>query len=343
MRRLTTPETGSSGSQYIQVSSSEVAMTSIMTNAGAISAVDQLRTIMSLRSEAQQQINTGLRISAASDNTAYWSIATTMRSDKSALSATEDSLGMGAAVVDTAYSGMKNAIYLVDEIKTKLIYAREGGVSREKLNAEIDALREQLRTVVDSSEFYGENWLLRRDASDDADKQVIGSFNRDTQNNVSLTMLTYSMDNALGTKHLIDEDSQGGILTNADYAAELGFATDWVIINGSNAPDAHTEFHLDRNTTFEQVDEMIQVTERMLQAMTDAAAGLGSLMSRIELQKGFVVDLQDTQTRGVGRLVDADLDAASVRLRAVAAQRDLATLALSIANDSQMAMLKLLD
>lgn len=313
-----------------------------MTNGGAISAVDNLRSIGALRTATQQQLSTGLRVETAQDNTAYWSIATTMRSDNKALAAAEDSLGLGAAAVDVAYTGMTNAIDVVQQIKNKLVNAREAGVNKIKINDEMTELRQELYSIVDSSQFNGVNWLDRRSAADDKDHEVVGSFSRDAKGNVSVKLLTYSMTNAIGTNHLIDEDSNGGILTNAAYAAAQGAATDWVMLNGRNTT-AHTEFKLDNNTTSSQVDEMLGVTERMLMAMTDAAAGLGSLGSRIKMQTAFVADLQDTQDRGVGRLVDADLNEAASKMKAVDVQRNLAGRALSIANSTPLNMLPLLQ
>jgi flagellin len=314
-----------------------------MTNAGAISAVETLRSIGSTRLATQQQLATGLRVDTAQDNTAYWSIATTMRSDNKALSAAEDSLNLGAAAVGIAYTGMTNAIYITQQIKDKLINAREAGVDKNKINSELTELRTELYSIVDSSQFNGVNWLDRKSSDDDKDHQVVGSFTRDASGNVSVKLLTYSMTNALGTNHLIDEDSQGGILTNAAYAAAQGASTDWVIINGRNQPNAHTEFKLDNNTTASQVDEMIGVTERMLLAMTDAAAGLGSLGSRIKMQTDFVADLQDTQDRGVGRLVDANMNEAASKMKAVQVQQNLADTALSVANATPLTLLQLLQ
>lgn len=331
----------SSGICIVHVSSSEVAVSSIITNAGAISAVDQLRSISSSRLAAQRQLSTGLRVDTAQDNSAYWSIATTMRSDNKALSAAEDSLGLGAAAVDIAYTGMTNAIYVVQQIKDKLIGAREAGVSKSKINDEVTELRAELYSIADTAQFNGVNWLVRKTAADDKDHQVVGSFSRDTQGNVSVKLLTYSMSNALGTNHLIDDNGQEGILTNADYAAAQGAGTDWVMLNGRNQA-LHTEFRLDATTTNGQVDEMLGVTERMLMAMTDAAAGLGSLGSRIKMQTDFVVDLQDTQDRGVSRLVDANLSEAASKMRAVQVQQNLASSALSVANATPLNLLPLL-
>ncbi|MGO7726449.1 hypothetical protein ACC675_38285, partial [Rhizobium ruizarguesonis] len=58
----------------------------------------------------QNSVSTGYRVDTASENAAYWSIATTMRSDNKALSAVSDALCLGAAKVDTAYTAMDNAI-----------------------------------------------------------------------------------------------------------------------------------------------------------------------------------------------------------------------------------------
>jgi flagellin len=90
------------------------------------------------------------------------------------------------------------------------------------------------------------------------------------------------------------------------------------------------------------MDEMIGVTDSMLMAMTQAAANLGSMISRIEMQSNFVTDLQDTQDRGVGRLVDANLGETAARLRAVQTQNMLANQALSIANATPLSLMQLL-
>ena len=55
-----------------------------------------------------------LRVGSAADNAAYWSIATTMRSDNKALGTVKDALGLGAAKADVAYTAMNSAISVVD-------------------------------------------------------------------------------------------------------------------------------------------------------------------------------------------------------------------------------------
>src|SRR6266702_2565085 len=52
---------------------------SLLTNSSAMTALQTLRNISSQLSTTQNRISTGQRVSTASDNAAYWSIATSMR------------------------------------------------------------------------------------------------------------------------------------------------------------------------------------------------------------------------------------------------------------------------
>ncbi|AHK43420.1 putative flagellin B [Ensifer adhaerens OV14] len=101
-----------------------------MTNNSAMAALSTLRSINSSMETTQDRISSGYRVGNASDNAAYWSIATTMRSDNKALGTVQDALGLGAAKTDVAYTGMKAAISVVDEIKAKLVAASEPGKRR---------------------------------------------------------------------------------------------------------------------------------------------------------------------------------------------------------------------
>ena len=55
-------------------------MTSILTNIAAMSALQTLRSIGSNMEDTQARVSSGQRVGEASDNAAYWSIATTMKS-----------------------------------------------------------------------------------------------------------------------------------------------------------------------------------------------------------------------------------------------------------------------
>jgi flagellin len=79
---------------------------------------------------------------------------------------------------------------------------------------------------------------------------------------------------------------------------------------------------------------MVQFVNTQLEAMTSAASSLGSLQSRISMQDDFVSALMDVIDKGIGRLVDADMNEESTRLKALQTQQQLGIQSLSIANSN---------
>jgi flagellin len=199
-------------------------MTSILTNTAAMAALQTLRSLDTKMEDTQARVSSGLRVGTASDNAAYWSIATTMRSDNGALSAVQDALGLGAAKVDTAYAAMESAVDVVTEIKNKLVAAREAGVDKTKIQEEISQLQDQLQSVSQSASFSGENWLQAA-ISDGAGnvttvtKQVVGSFTRTSSGNVSVQ----TIDIPLSRQNVLyDTVGNTGILDQNAYYSDSG-------------------------------------------------------------------------------------------------------------------------
>ncbi len=85
----------------------------------------------------------------------------------------------------------------------------------------------------------------------------------------------------------------------------------------------------------------LQAIEGMLQASINAAAEFGSAQKRIEIQTDFVGKLTDSLKTGIGAMVDTDMEEASARLQALQVQQQLATQALSIANQQPQGLLSL--
>ncbi|MCV0370976.1 MAG: flagellin, partial [Filomicrobium sp.] len=121
-------------------------MNSINTNFAAMTALQSLNQTNKSMIETQSRISTGFRVGQASDNAAYWSMATTMRSDNKSLSAVSDALGLGAATVDVAYVAMEKSIDVMTDLQKKLVLARQPGADRAKIQTEIDELQNQLRS-----------------------------------------------------------------------------------------------------------------------------------------------------------------------------------------------------
>ncbi|MBA3042708.1 MAG: flagellin [Alphaproteobacteria bacterium] len=318
-------------------------MTSLMTNTAAIAALDTLRSITSSMNETQKRVSSGYKVETASDNAAYWSIATTMRSDNMALAAVEDALGFGAAKTDTAYTGLEAAVEVVTEIKAKLVAAREPGVDKEKINKELTELKAQLSSISESASFSGENWLYNATAGAVGTKEMSGSFVRSANGTVSVETLTFDTADSV----LIDTtDATRGLLTK-DYSVAVddgtasGTTMTYYLIAAGGTGTSGSVVELSSATTDDEVEGMISAVEAMLMDITDAAATLGAINMRVEMQADFVADLMDVIDTGVGRLVDADMNEESTRLKALQTQQQLGIQALSIANTNSENVLSL--
>jgi flagellin len=314
-------------------------MSSINTNVAAMTALQSLTQTNKALTETQNRISTGLRVSEASDNAAYWSIATTMRSDKAALSTVQDALGLGASMVDVAYTAVDSAIDVVNQIKTKLIAAREPGVDKAKVQTEITELQKQLKSIADSASFSGENWLSvdSSAAGFNATKNVVASF---TRAGGTVTVQTIAIDTAgmdLFDANAGTTDAAAGILDGKRVAAgTIAEATGTFAISTLSIA-ALTDSTADVTT----LNSYISGADAAIKEMATVASNLGAIKSRIDLQTDFVGNLMDALDRGIGTLVDADMNEESTRLQALQVQQQLGIQALSIANGSSQSILSL--
>ena len=320
-------------------------MTSIMTNASALAALATMRNIDANMNDTQNAISSGFRVNTAADNAAYWSIATTMRSDNKALSTVSDALGLAAAKTDTAYTGLDSSISVIEEIKAKLVASREPGVDKTKINSELSELKSQLSSISQSASFSGENWLYNSSTTAVGTKEMVGSFTRSSTGTVSVQTLTYD---ASASVMVDTQDASRGELTKDVGVSQpqtgttsMTSATYYLINASSTTSAAGSEIKLTTGTSDNNIDGMISAVDKMLTNMTDAASKLGAVNSRISMQDSFVMDLQDVINKGIGRLVDADMNQESTKLKALQTQQQLGIQSLSIANSNSQNILSL--
>jgi flagellin len=290
-------------------------MSSINFNSSANNALQTLRTINSNLSNTQDRVSTGLKIANASDGAAYWSIATTMKSDNKALGAATDALGIGSAKVDTAYAAMDSAIDVVNEIKAKLTTASETSVDKEQVQLEITKLQEQLTAIGQAASFNGENWMIQADTG--STTTVVDGFIRNSDGTVKVTSAEFSA----GSYAMFDTIA-GGVGGGGLLGTVMG-----ITLTSVSAQSV--------------IDTALEDVEKALGEMTKGAAALGALSTRIDLQDEYSSKLSDAMDAGVSRLVDADMEEESARLSALQTQQQLAVQSLSIANSSSQSLLSL--
>lgn len=134
-------------------------MSSILTNNGAMVALQTLKGINSNLAKTQGEISTGKSIANAKDNAAVWAISKVMESDVQGFKNISDSLGLGESTVAVARQASETVTDLLTQMKGKIVAAQEENVDRVKIQADISALRDQITSVVGAAQFNGLNLL----------------------------------------------------------------------------------------------------------------------------------------------------------------------------------------
>ncbi|MCA1373668.1 flagellin [Bradyrhizobium sp. NBAIM03] len=300
-------------------------MSSLLTNSTAMTALQTLRSVGSQLSTTQNRISTGQRVSTASDNAAYWSIATSMRSDNAALSAVSDSLGLSAATVDTEYTALTSVIGDKDSGLTKLqallVQSKTAGIDRTKIQADITQIQQDMKLKANSATFNGINWLSTTTGTTPTSFSLVSSYSRvggtPTIGSITVTTANYTLYSTTQTG-ILDTVAGSASVDTINIAALTDSAADQTTLDGYIA----------------------QVTTA-INSVASAAANLGAVKNRISTNTNFVKSLMDSVDRGVGQLVDADMNAESTRLAALQVQQQLGVQALSIANNSSQSILSL--
>jgi len=133
---------------------------SVNTNAGALVALQNLNKTSSLLQQTQAQVNTGLKVGSAKDNSAVFAIAQKLRADVSGLNAVKSSIDRATSTLDVALAAGEAVSDLLIQMKEKAVAAADAGLdssSRTALNDEFVQLRDQISTIVDNAEFNGIN------------------------------------------------------------------------------------------------------------------------------------------------------------------------------------------
>ncbi len=134
-------------------------MSSILTNNSAMVALQTLRSINTNLTKTQEMISTGKMVGSAKDNAAVWAISKVMESDVQGFKAISSSLSLGQSTVSVARQAAETVTDLLTQMKDKIVASQEDNVDRAKIQTDIEALRDQISSVVGAAQFNGLNLL----------------------------------------------------------------------------------------------------------------------------------------------------------------------------------------
>jgi len=216
---------------------------SVNTNMGAMVALQALNNTNQQLQQVQTRINTGLKVSSAKDNGAIWAMAQNQKATASSLDAVKDSLQRGQSVIDVASAAGASISDLLSQMKTKALAASDVSLdttSRDALNEDFKALRDQITTVIDNADFNGANMLKTSGTA------VTALANADGSSTISVAAQDLSLGGSIITVGASDDISTATaakslIATVTDSITNLSAALA-KLGTGSNALSTHLTF-----------------------------------------------------------------------------------------------------
>jgi flagellin len=133
---------------------------SVNTKYGALVALQYLSATQSQLNQVQAQVNSGLKVASARDDGSTYAIAQNQRGAVAGYAAVTDSLNRGSSAIDVALSAGQSISDLLIQLKTKALSASDSSLdtaSRQALNQDFTALRDQITTIVQNAVFNGIN------------------------------------------------------------------------------------------------------------------------------------------------------------------------------------------
>jgi len=133
---------------------------SVNTNSGAQLALQYLNQTQGQLDQTQSAINSGLKVASAKDDGAIYAIAQNQRGAVAGYQSVVNSLNNGSSAIDVALSAGQSISDLLIQMKQKALSAADPSLdtaSRQALNANFTALRDQIATIVKNAVFNGFN------------------------------------------------------------------------------------------------------------------------------------------------------------------------------------------
>ncbi|WP_306751899.1 flagellin [Paracoccus actinidiae] len=159
-------------------------MSSILTNNGAIVALQTLKNVNASLNKAQSEISTGKAIGNAKDNAAIWAVSKIMETDVTNLKAVGSGLSTAGSTVATARVAVESVAEDLKTISDKIVQS-QSGVGTTALQADIEGLVENIKATIDGAQFQGVNLLKGT-----GNVSYLSSLNRDDAGNVNAAQIT---------------------------------------------------------------------------------------------------------------------------------------------------------
>lgn len=286
-------------------------MTSINYNAASASAVRILQSVGRDLATTQNRIATGYKVNSAADNPSIWKAASTLRSDIKSYESASSSMDYAKGVYAAASTGADAVVEILTQIRT--LVSTKGGSSTAADDTRLAELQTQLQGAVADGNIGGLN-LLKGDTG----PSIITSFS--ASGSVTVVAAPVTTLNLLGT------------------TANSGLAGEVIAASYGTGKSLLTATFADMSGLFSAAVASITKT---ISTVSDYGGALAAASKSVESSQALMSKLADIKQDALSKMVDADLEAESAKLSALQIKQQLATQALSIANQGNQNILAL--
>ena len=274
---------------------------SIITNSAAMVAVNSLDTIQSQLNTVQNAVSTGYSVSSAVDNGAAFAVAQSVRTDVSGLTAANQQLGDSQGLMSTTNTALSSISTLMSSMKQTLVNLSNGGLSTDQRSQYVAQYKSQLTNMQD----YIKGAVYNG-------KSVISGY---SSGYGAVTMIS----DASGSTFSIAASNMSAQYNNISVG-NLG---------GTSA------------TSIQAALTAGGVFSKAVSSVGSFMNTYGNLTNQIDNQITFNQNKINALNNGLGALVDANMTQESAKLQSLQIQQQLATSALSIADQAPSLLTKL--
>ncbi len=279
-------------------------ISSINTNSSAMIALNSLNTIQSQLQTVQTAVSTGYRVSSAVQDGAAYAVAQSVRSNVAGLTSANEQLGGAQGLLGTATAGLNavsNTMINMSDTLTKLADQSTTGNSRAQYITTYQNDLQSVKNALYNSNYAGRNLI----SGTNAGQGLKGGVN--------------VINNEVGSSFNITGFAGSTLLNKLSFTStQLNSAA--------------------------SVSSFLTATGAFKVQSNNVGTGLNTLGNETNLvanQITFNTNKIDALNNGIGSLIDTNMAQESAKLQSLQIQQQLATSALSIANQAPSLLTKL--
>lgn len=262
-----------------------------------------LQKTTSMIDRTQERLSTGKKVNNALDDALSFFKARSLNDRASDLATVKDGITEGINVIKSATQGLESVESTLKQMKAIAASAKSSTdtTTRNKLASQYNELRSQVDNLTEDASYNGVN-LIKASAD-----TLTVKFNEQSSTTLKNELVISGIDTTASAMSVTSA-------VNANWAATSFVST---------------------------IDADIAKIDSALTTVRNTAQQLGTNSSMLSIRQDFTSELINTLQGGAGQLVNADLNEESANMLALQTRQSLGTISLSIAQQSEQAVLRL--